>query len=185
MLLDDRHIDHVLVYASRGFSSESVRAIGQLRSAYSKGISKLAINLVGQGSIGDIYEQLSRVSGISQSSLAILRPSSIFESATPLVFRKFLSSHGKKLPENQIREELIERGLPEPVAIEFWPSEELVNRKLKGFVLRRHASKRQPPFERSCGLTIQFPERVETLSTGSGLRRFTSNQRLEIKLRNS
>lgn len=167
-LLDDRHIDHVLVYASRGFSSESVRAIGQLRSAYSKGISKLSINLVGQGSIGDIYQQLSRVSGVRPSSLAILRPSIVFESATPLVFRKFLSSHGKKMPENQIREELFERGLPEPVAIEFWPSEELVNRKLKGFVLRRQASKRQPPFERSCGLTIQFPERVETVPFAVG-----------------
>jgi CRISPR-associated protein Csb2 len=167
-LFDDRHIDHVLVYAFRGFSRESVRAIGQLRTAYSKGISKLAINLVGQGSISEIYQQLLRVSGVRHTSLAILRPSNVFESATPLVFRKFLSSHGKKLPENQIREELIERGLPEPVAIEFWPSEELVTRKLKGFVLRRHASKRQPPFERSFGLTIQFPECVDTVPFALG-----------------
>ncbi|MEI7460271.1 MAG: type I-U CRISPR-associated protein Csb2 [Pirellula sp.] len=167
-LFDDRHIDHVLVYAFRGFSRESVRAIGQLRTAYSKGISKLAINLVGQGSISEIYQQLLRVSGVRPTSLAILRPSNVFESVTPLVFRKFLSSHGKKLPENQIREELIERGLPEPVAVNFWPSEELVNRKLKGFVLRRHASKRQPPFERSYGLTIEFPETVATVPFALG-----------------
>ena len=113
-LFDDRHIDHVLVYAPSGFTNDSVRAIGQLRSAYSKGISKLAINLVGQGTIGNVYSQLSRVNDIRPSSLAIFRPSNVFESATPLVFCKFISSHGKKTPENQIREELVERGFPEP-----------------------------------------------------------------------
>lgn len=162
-LFDDRHIDHVLIYSSRGFSSDSVRAIGQLRSAYTKGISKLAINLVGLGSVDDIYSQLSRVNSIRDSSLTILRPSNFFESATPLVFRKFLSSHGKKTPENQIREELIERGLPEPIKIDFWSSDELVKRKLKGFVLRRQSLKRQPPFERSFGLTIQFAEQVNAV----------------------
>lgn len=167
-LFDDRHIDHVLVYAAGGFTSDSVRAIGQLRSAYSKGISKLAISLVGQGTISDIYSQLSRVNGIRSSSLAILRPSNVFESATPMVFRKFLSSHGKKMPENQIREELLERGLPEPSKIEFRSSEELVERKLKGFVLRRQSSKRQPPFERSCGLTLQFSEYVDSVPFALG-----------------
>lgn len=167
-LFDPLHVDHVLVYAKSGFGSDSLQAICQLRTAYSKGISKLAINMVGQGSIAEIYEQLARVDRVDKRSLAILRPSATFESATPLVFRKFLASHGKKNAENQIREELVERGLPEPSSVVFWSTEEMVKRKLKGYVLRRQPSKRQPPFERSWGVTIQFAELIQAVPIALG-----------------
>ncbi|WP_153559015.1 hypothetical protein [Roseimaritima sediminicola] len=70
--------------------------------------------------------------------------------------------------ENQIREELVERGLPEPTEIGFWTSEEMVQRRMKGFVLRRQTSKPQPPFERSFGVTIRFAEVVHRVPISLG-----------------
>ena len=167
------HIDHVLVYSKRGFSKDSVKAISGLRTAYSKGIKKLGVNAVGQGSIADIYAQLSGLSDIKAKSIGVLAPGRVFESFTPLVFRKFTSNRGKKRVDNQIREELSERGLPEPVNIEFWENSRSLTAGLKGFVIRRHSNKSQPPMERSWGLTITFEDVVEsvplTLGYGSHL----------------
>ena len=56
----------------------------------------------------------------------------------------------------QIREELEERGFEEPISVEVWPQQELVERRMIGFVLRRREGKRQPPHEASWGATIRF-----------------------------
>jgi len=159
-LFDPGAIDHVLVRASGGFSREAIHAISSIRWAYAKGISKLSVNMVGQGSIADIIKQLPMCKGINQHDLAAMRTATTWESATPLVLRKFLHRRGKKTPEGQIREELLERGLPEPISVSIWTQQQAALRKLKGFVLRRKPGKQQPPWERSWGVTIEFPEPV-------------------------
>lgn len=162
------HIDHVLVISKRGFSKNSVKAISGLRTAYSKGIRKLGFNAVGQGSITEMYQKLSTLPDVATGSADLLSPGRVFESYTPLVFRKYTSNRGRKRIDNQIREELSERGLPAPVNIEFWPNSRSQAAGLKGFVLRRQPSKAQPPCERSWGVTITFQEAVETVPLALG-----------------
>lgn len=153
-------IDHVLISATGGFSHESVQAISAIRWAYAKEIRKLSVNMVGQGDLHSIFHQLNASPQIRPDALTILKPSESFVSATPLVLRKYLSPRGKKTLEGQIREELLERGYPEPVSIERFSDQEMVKRKLKGYLLRRQPRKQQPPFERSWGVRIQFNQLV-------------------------
>ena len=67
---------------------------------------------------------------------------------------------GKKTVEGQVRNELSERGFPDPISIEVWPQQRLVQQKLKSFVLRRGPKKRQPPAERSWGISITFDQQI-------------------------
>ena len=116
--------------------------------------------MVGQGTIDEMAQQLNRSSEVASAAQSVFDSSTIWESATPLVLRKYLHRRGKKTVEGQIREELRERGYPEPTQLIIWPQQTLVQRKLKGFVLRRKAGKRQPPCERSWGVTIHFAEAI-------------------------
>lgn len=162
------HIDHVLVYSSRGFSKDSVKAITGLRTSYSKGLKKLGVNAVGEGSIADIRNQLLGISSVPPDSVGMLVSGKVFESCTPLVFRKYTSNRGKKRADNQIREELAERGLPEPASIKFWENSRALSAGLKGFVLRRQKKKAQPPMERSWGVTLSFEQIVDSVPLALG-----------------
>ena len=154
-------IDHVLVTATSGFSRAAVQAISCIRWAYAKGRSSLSVNMVGQGDVSAIYQQLSAAGGISSDALAILKPSNTFVSATPMVLRKYLAKHGKKTFAGQVREELAERGWPSPVSIEPMSNQEMVRLKLKGHLLRRSSKKNQPPHESSWGCKLTFDKIVK------------------------
>ena len=78
-----------------------------------------------------------------------------------MVLRKYLHRHGKKTVEGQIREELKERGFDGLDTVDIWSSQKMVERKLKGFVLRRKSDKAQPPCERSWGTTLTFKEPID------------------------
>ena len=154
-------IDHVLIIAAEGFSRDAVQAISRIRWAYAKGQSSLSINMVGQGDVKTIHEQLVASGTVATNTLAILQPSKSFVSATPMVLRKYLSRHGKKSFEGQVREELMERGLPDPKSIERISNQEMVKSKLKGYLLRRRAGKNQPPHESSWACRITFNRPVD------------------------
>ncbi|MBC8356979.1 MAG: type I-U CRISPR-associated protein Cas5/Cas6 [Planctomycetes bacterium] len=159
---NDDAIDHVLVYSPGRLSQASVEAISAIRWAYAKGIRALSVNMVGQGTIAELSQQLGSSGQVDIAALRVFETSAVWESATPLVLRKYLHRRGKKTVEGQIREELLERGYPEPIQIEIWQPQTLVERKLKGFVLRRKPGKQQPPCERSWGVTIHFAEPVSS-----------------------
>lgn len=161
-------IDHVLVYAPGGFSKEAVQAVSAIRWAYAKGIRALSINMVGRGSISEMHEQLQRTPLKNPATLAVIGTSRTWESATPLVLRKYLHRRGKKTVEGQVREELAERGFPDPIKIDVWSQQSLVQRQLKGFVLRRKPNKPQPPAERSWGISIEFAELISNRSLSLG-----------------
>lgn len=152
-------IDHVLVYASAGFSKESVQAISRIRWAFAKRQNKLSVNMVGQGRLSDVYQQLASNGKVSLESLSVLRSARTFVSCTPIVLRKYLS-HGKKSFEGQIREELTERGLPEPASVERVSNQEMVDLNLKGFLLRRNRKKNQPRSESSWAARIRFDSQI-------------------------
>ena len=180
-------IDHVLISATDGFSRKSVQAISSIRWAYAKGIRTLSVNMVGQGTIAGISKQLHFSSNVNQDSLGVLGTSTVWESTTPLVLRKYLHKRGKKTVEGQIVEELRERGYPEPIRIEVWSQQEVAKRKLKGFLMRRKPGKQQPPFEQSWGATLHFSEPIKTgpISLGYashfGLGLFQAGQSRDIK----
>lgn len=157
-LYGDEKIDHVLVWCRDGFSKSAIASLGAIRWAYSKGIADLSINMAGMGAIDEVLTQLERISRVRKNRLDVLAESKVWESCTPLVLRKYLHKRGKKTAEGQIREELIQRGFDEPSQIRIWSSEEMVARRLKGFVIRRSASKQQPPSANSWAATITFDQ---------------------------
>ena len=153
-------IDHVLVTANEGFSHQAIQAISCIRWAYAKGLNTLSVNMVGQGDLLSIYQQLSTSGKISTDTLAVLKPSNTFVSATPMVLRKYLAKHGKKTFAGQVNEELIERGLPAPVSIEVMSNQHMAQNKLKGYLLRRGKKKNQPPHESSWACKLTFDQIV-------------------------
>jgi CRISPR-associated protein Csb2 len=157
-LYGQERIDHVLVVCRSGFSPQAITTLSSIRWAYSKDIDHLAINVAGMGTVEDIVNQLSQVSKCREIGLQPLRESCLWVSRTPLVFRKFVHTHGKKSPEGQIREELEQRGFDSPVRVRIWTSNELVESNLKGYVLTRKPGKQQPPYRASWGATIEFPK---------------------------
>lgn len=161
-LSGDGSIDHVLVYATGKFSQPAVEAISSIRWAYAKGIRSLSVNVAGQGSIADVALQLRQTSLVDQDALGVFDSAEVWESTTPLVLRKYLHRHGKKTVEGQIHEELTERGFPQPTQIQIWSQQSVVARKLKGFVLCRKPGKRQPPCQRSWGITLRFSRPIRT-----------------------
>lgn len=161
-------IDHVLVKANSGFSKEAVESISRIRWAYAKGQNRLSVNMVGQGELRAIYQQLLGVSSVAADAIAILKPSKVFQSATPVVLRKYLARHGKKTVDGQMREELKERGLPEPIRVEVMSSQRMVEQRLKGFALRRKFGKRKPPHETSWGIHLTFAETLESVPVSLG-----------------
>ncbi|MCC9656848.1 type I-G CRISPR-associated protein Csb2 [Rhodopirellula halodulae] len=156
-------IDHVLVYAPGKFSEYAIQAVSNIRWAYAKGIKRLSVNLVGEGTLPELINSLP-----AQHQHAFPHyGGQVFESVTPMVLRKYLS-RGKKSVEGQIREELLERGFSEPESIEVWSDQRMVERSLKGHVLQRKKGKPQPRFARSWAATIRFatPQEVAPLSLG-------------------
>lgn len=155
-LFGQRRIDHILVWCRDGFSSRAIASLSSVRWAYAKGIERLSVNLAGMGSVEQIARQLGTVGKCDVMGLAPLQTSSVWHSVTPLVLRKFAHKRGKKTPEGQIREEIIQRGFDEPTQIAIWPSSKMVSHHLKGYVLQRKQGKQQPPCAASWGATIHF-----------------------------
>ncbi|MCC6743817.1 MAG: type I-U CRISPR-associated protein Cas5/Cas6 [Acidobacteria bacterium] len=106
----DGRIDHVVVCASGGFDPADEAALRSLRSIFRSGVPPLRIALVGIG----FPDALSPVLG----------PAIEWRSATPFALPRFASRGAGKpprprdLPEAQLRRELANRSLPEPVAVE-------------------------------------------------------------------
>lgn len=162
-------IDHALVWCRNGFSESALTSLSAIRWAFSKGITDLSINVAGMGDSKSILTQLSQIPQIQVNWLNVLGIAKQWESCTPLVLRKYLHKRGKKTAEGQIREELVQRGFDEPIQVRLWSSEDMVKRKLKGFVLRRNACKQQPPFATSWGATITFEKpQIGPLTLGYG-----------------
>ena len=132
-------LDHVLIWTpdERGLSARAVAALAAIRWAYAKGISDLSVNFAGSGTVAELKRQLDQEPKVQAGATQIMGLGRVWRSVTPLVFSKYLQTHGKKTPEHQIRDELKRRGFDEPVAIRFWCSSEMVDHKLKGYVIRR------------------------------------------------
>lgn len=119
----DGRLDHITVYAPRGFKPEDVAALGSLRTIYRKG-NKPEVRLIlsGLGALAE-FAAASEESEHLAGEVSLFRPSRRWRSVTPFSLPRFATRGGGKparprdLPEAQLARELRVRGLPEPVSI--------------------------------------------------------------------
>jgi CRISPR-associated protein Csb2 len=108
----DGRLDHVTLYAPRGFDRHDLAAIGALRTIFRQG-NRPDVQLVLAG-----LAETKELSGIP-----IFGHSRKWHSVTPFSLPRFANRGGGKpprprdLPEAQLVRELKSRGLPEPVSI--------------------------------------------------------------------
>jgi CRISPR-associated protein Csb2 len=108
----DGRIDHLTIYAPRGFDEADLEALGSLRTIFRSG-NRPEVKMVLTGLGGQ--EMLSEVSIFAEARR--------WRSVTPFSLPRFPNRGGGKpprprdLPEGQLIRELKNRGLPEPVSI--------------------------------------------------------------------
>ena len=109
----DGRLDHLTVYAPRGFDADDVDALGRVRivKRHYKNLPEVRLVLLGLGERADFADTL--VFGTARR----------WRSVTPFSLPRYASRGGGKrarprdLPEAQLRRELRLRGLPEPVSV--------------------------------------------------------------------
>jgi len=102
---EDGHLDHILLWAPKGFAGDAMAAIRRLRRTWTKGqASDLHLALAGHGMRNDMLD----AKGLEN----ILAPTSRWCSATPFVPPRFLKKRGKNTLEGQVRSELADRSFP-------------------------------------------------------------------------
>ncbi len=108
----DGRLDHITIYAPRGFDDADLEALGSLRTIFRSG-NRPEVKMVLTGLGGQ--ELLSEVSIFAEARR--------WKSVTPFSLPRFPNRGGGKpprprdLPEGQLIRELKNRGLPEPVSI--------------------------------------------------------------------
>jgi CRISPR-associated protein Csb2 len=121
----DGRIDHITIYAPRGFDEADLEAIGSLRTIFRSG-NRPEVKLVLTGLGGP--ELFARHAGTDacaprQADLSIFAQARRWRSVTPFSLPRFPNRGGGKpprprdLPEGQLIRELKHRGLPEPASI--------------------------------------------------------------------
>lgn len=112
---EDGRLDHVTVYAARGFDAADVDALGRLSKIFTRGNRpNLRLVLVGLGAKDE--QQFNDVT--------LLQPARRWRSVTPFVLPRFATRGAGKpprerdKPEAQLRREARVRGLPEIVSIQ-------------------------------------------------------------------
>ena len=109
----DGRLDHLTVYAPRGFDANDVDALGRVRvvKRHYKNLPEVRLVLLGMGGRDDF------------AHVPIFRAAKRWRSVTPFSLPRYASRGGGKharprdLPEAQLRRELRLRGLPEPVSV--------------------------------------------------------------------
>lgn len=169
---DDGRLDHVTIYAARGFEKADVDALGRLSKIYRRGNRPdVLMALVGLGAKDD--PQFSNV--------ALLQSSRRWRSMTPFVLPRFATrGAGKRArprdtPIEQLKREARLRGLPEIIR---WRSGDDTD-ELKGYTAKGRPLVRWLEFETRrfngstgygvAGFEIEFAEKVSApLSLGFG-----------------
>ena len=163
---NDRHLDHVLIWAAMGFSPEAQMAIRRLRKAFLiKGSTEpLRVALAGAGSLKD-FLRLPEPYGCNLKS--ILGCSRNWQSITPFVAPRFRKKRGRNTLEGQIQAELRSRGLPEPKVLELLPRE-MERLRFRHFkITRQHGP--TPPVSFGLAIRMEFDQPVKgPISLGYG-----------------
>jgi len=121
----DGRIDHITIYAARGFDEADLEALGSLRTIFRSGnrpeVKMVLTGLGGQELFS--LEAAGDACALSDSEVSIFAEAKRWRSVTPFSLPRFPNRGGGKpprprdLPEGQLIRELNNRGLPEPVSI--------------------------------------------------------------------
>ena len=109
----DGRLDHLTIYARRGFNHTELSALGQLRKLRRFDQEAHEVNLILIGLGADEF--------MAQSKL--FQKSAKWRSLTPFSLPRFANRGGGKpprprdLPEAQLKRELVSRGFPEPISV--------------------------------------------------------------------
>ncbi|MCA1633133.1 MAG: type I-U CRISPR-associated protein Cas5/Cas6 [Acidobacteria bacterium] len=119
----DGRLDHVTVYAPRGFEAEDLAALGALRTIYRRGNRpEVRMVLAGLGTVEAFAREAESPTHFSKLN-SLFGRSRRWRSVTPFSLPRFATRGAGKparlrdLPEAQVVRELRVRGLPEPISI--------------------------------------------------------------------
>jgi CRISPR-associated protein Csb2 len=104
----DRLMDHVLVHAPMGFDLRARQALERIPALYAAGLPRVLVTLLEVGRREDFA-----------AAVAQTQEARCWVSFTPYLAPRHLKRQGRNSLEGQVRAELAERGLPEPVTVEF------------------------------------------------------------------
>lgn len=145
---DDRHLDHILVWAPAGFDVEAQRVLRGVRKTYMKGgAGELQVTLVGMGDPADLVSQSGPLGVLART----VGPSVVWESATPFLPPRFLKPKGRNTLIGQVHAELASRGLRarEVVVLD---REAHLEKRFRHFIV--HDDRSRPPTEVGVALRI-------------------------------
>ncbi|MGH7214630.1 MAG: type I-G CRISPR-associated protein Csb2 [Tepidisphaeraceae bacterium] len=157
---NDRHIDHILIFAPMGLSETARRAISTLRRTWTKGgVGEMQLAVVGKGSLDDLRQLPDRVGAKLEALIGPKVGARSWTSLTPFVPPRFLKKSGKSNDlVRQVNAELRSRGLPEAsVGITPWHLPE--SHKLRHYVRVRKRGA-PPPQDLGYLLRLSFAEPV-------------------------
>jgi len=134
----DGRLDHVLVHAPMGLRSDAQSALRRLRRTWTKGGDRpLFVTLAGIGALRDFVR-------IGSSDVPELATATRWVSRTPFVPPRFVKVK-KHTVEDQVRAELVSRGLPRDTSIDLSTTQEAWDAGFHRFVRARRAGAPQPP----------------------------------------
>lgn len=119
----DGRIDHITIYAPRGFDDADLEALGSLRTIFRSG-NRPEVKMVLTGLGGrELFAQHAAGDACAPIEVSIFAEARRWRSVTPFSLPRFPNRGGGKpprprdLPEGQLIRELKNRGLPEPISI--------------------------------------------------------------------
>lgn len=163
----DHHIDHVLLWATRGFGGrarEAARSLQRLSPNGRNHSQELQVAMVGGGELGQLRDLPEAFSGGIRRLLGPAGGATHWLSATPYVPPRFLKVRGKNSLEGQVRSELESLGFPQPEAVEVleWRDAAQPGRlRLRHAVVRRAKGAQQPPRAEGFLLRLRFGQAVD------------------------
>lgn len=128
----DGKIDHITVYASKGFDEKAQTALGQMQKLWGSGGHDIYTVLIGLGQRED-YGGFD----VRRGQAPQLAESSIWISSTPYLITRHPKKNGKDAPEAQLRKELVRHGFPEPIKIDPIDGFETISKKIRWLEFRR------------------------------------------------
>jgi CRISPR-associated protein Csb2 len=146
LLAEDKHLDHILIWAPGGLSDVSQSVLRSLRKTYMKGgVGEVEVRFAGSGSF-DEFKKIPALRG------NILKESKIWQSLTPLVLPRHRKKNGCNTLEGQIAEELTDRGFAAPESIEILREESI---DFRHFVRTRREDS-SPPEDYGYAIRLTF-----------------------------
>lgn len=156
----DGLLDHVTVYAPRGFDAHTRATLSRLERLYDRGTDELWTVLLGIGPAD------SMAAGIAAS--ATLRPARQWRSRTPFLLTRHPKANGRDGIEAQLRLELRRRGWPDPDSVRAVPGTVAGGTFLSWdrFVVQRPSGHGRLALPTGFGFRLTFAEPVDPTLVG-------------------